>query len=406
MVMWNLTRYFLAAVMAVLASFQAQADVNINILGFRYESRSSQAPSLDLTVRRLEPVMAGTWSAELSRHQLGKNERLWFTISVREATAHHSFGIQTEATDQYSFLFADKKSWRGSYEILTTAGNLVLLGNLSVKKASGDFTFTVDQRYLDQASTHMAEPPSSVELLQLGLQAVTISDIQTYAANGLKLTAANVLRLKRSGVAPDYVLAVRKAGNFSIEEIVRMRNAGVQQDFPSALKEARYDFNAEQLVRLRHSGISAADAAAWKKAGFDFDAEGLVRMRNSGVKPEFGQVVGSAINHITPEELVRLRNSGVAPEFVVTARKADPSLTVEELVRLRNSGVTADYLKAWRDAGCTYRAEEIIRLRNAGVPMEYAAALQMPNRKPLTAETLIRLRNRGLTAQEIRELRE
>jgi hypothetical protein len=87
-------------------------------------------------------------------------------------------------------------------------------------------------------------------------------------------------------------------------------------------------------------------------------------------------------------------------------KKADPSLKPGELVRLRNSGVSADYVQAWRQAGFNCSSEDLIRLRNNGVPSDFAAAVQVKGRKPLSVDTLIRLRNRGVTAAEIRELRE
>ncbi len=75
-------------------------------------------------------------------------------------------------------------------------------------------------------------------------------------------------------------------------------------------------------------------------------------------------------------------------------------------MKLRNFGVTADYISAWRQAGYPYGAEEMIKLRNSGVPVSYAAAVNIPGRKPLEAETLIRMRQRGLSADDIRTLRE
>ena len=83
-----------------------------------------------------------------------------------------------------------------------------------------------------------------------------------------------------------------------------------------------------------------------------------------------------------------------------------PKLSDTEIVRLRQHGVSVDYLQGWREIGYEFSPEEIIRLRNHGVPVEYAKQSNPPGRKLLDASTLIDTRNRGLSAETIRKLRE
>ncbi|MBA4148822.1 MAG: hypothetical protein H0X66_11970 [Verrucomicrobia bacterium] len=392
--------------LALLVACPAKGDVNINILGFRYESRSSsQSPSLTLKVRENEGFVSGTWSANLAQSRPSANQQVWFSISIHDARSQKMFSAHADAIN-YSFLFPQKKSWRGQHQMLTPAGTLVLSGQFSSKTAAGDFTFTPDANYLAQAGAHLTSAPSTLELLELGLAGVTVEQMVAFEKSGMKSSAAEMIRFKSSGVTPQYAVAVRKVQPFSADEIVRLRNSGVPETFPAAMKSAGYDFDAVQLVKLRNSGVSADEAAAWKKAGFDFDLESLVKMRNSGVKPDFARAVKEVFPSISSSEVVKLRNSGISKEFLIDIKKADVDFTVDEIIRLRNSGVSADYIRAWRTAGSTFRSEELIRLRNSGVPVDYAAVVNIPNRKPLSVDTLIKLRNRGMSAQEIRELRE
>ena len=68
--------------------------------------------------------------------------------------------------------------------------------------------------------------------------------------------------------------------------------------------------------------------------------------------------------------------------------------------------VCLDYLQGLRDIGYEFSAEEIIHLRNHGVPIDYAKQANPPGRKLLDPATLIDARNRGLSAETVRKLRE
>ena len=83
-----------------------------------------------------------------------------------------------------------------------------------------------------------------------------------------------------------------------------------------------------------------------------------------------------------------------------------PKLSNTEIVRLRQHGVPVDYLRGWREIGYEFSAEEIIHLRNHGVPIDYAKQANPPGRKLLDPATLIDARNRGLSAETVRKLRE
>ena len=390
---------------ALLLPARSQAEIDINFLGFHYHSDSGQPPGLELTITQSEPVLSGTWSASLSRSRRWQNDQRWFSIAIVDGNSRNYYGGGFNSSD-VAFLYAGNKSWAGEQNITTPAGTLRLEGTISDKKASGDFTFTPDANYVQQAGVHLTAAPSPRELLELGLTHVSTGDIIGFEKSGLELRAGDVIRLKNFGVNPQYAAAVRKDQKFDVDEIIKLHNFGVPEKFPAAVKSAGYGFDAAQLVKLRNFGVSADDAIAWKQAGFDYDVEGLVKMRNFGVKPDFGKAVHGVFTNATSEELIKLRNFGVSKEFLTAVRKADANFTVEEIVRLRNFGVTADYILAWREAGFPYSADELIKLRNFGVPASYAAASNIPDRKPLSAEMLIKLRQRGLSAEEIRELRE
>ena len=403
------TRFALVLVtVALLQVGTAHADKNIsiNFFGLHYERHTTTTPSLKLIVETNGPTISGRWTAELADSKPGRGCSIWVPVIVAQDKAETHYGKMSDGKDRLGFLFAEAKTWPGNVVIDAPAGALHLTGTATKDKLAGRFSFDPYTNYVAEASKLLVAAPSVLELFSLALHEISIEGIREYAAAGLKLRANDLLRLKNSGVPPDYCTAVRKVRPFSIEEIVRLRNAGVDSAFPQQLRDGGYDFDAEQMVRLRNAGVSADFARAWKDAGFNYDAESLVRMRNGGVPADLGKAVHAAFPSATGEQIVRLRNAGISGDFTSEMHRADKRITIEEMVRLRNAGVSPDYVKSWREAGYSYGVEEIVRLRNAGVPSDYAAATIVPGRKPLSSETLIRLRNRGVSAQEIRELRE
>ena len=105
-------------------------------------------------------------------------------------------------------------------------------------------------------------------------------------------------------------------------------------------------------------------------------------------------------------DILSLRNHGITPDFYAGAMGAMPKLSNAEVIRLRQHGVSVDYLQGWKEIGYEFSAEEIIQLRQHGVPVDYAKQANPPGRKLLDPATLIESRNRGLSAETVRKLRE
>jgi hypothetical protein len=68
--------------------------------------------------------------------------------------------------------------------------------------------------------------------------------------------------------------------------------------------------------------------------------------------------------------------------------------------------VPSDYVKTLMKNGARFNAEQIIALRNNGVPADYIAAVNLEGREPLDAKAIIELRQRGVSADTARKLRQ
>jgi hypothetical protein len=370
-----------------------------------YSSPSGQ-PALELTVEQTDPAVTGRWSASLANVSRAKASQTWVQVNVRDARKNTIYGSSRSARDLPALLTAENRSWPGEFELGAEAGTLRLRGERSGSKASGEFALTPKPAYAEQVASLLSEAPSGMDWLWLVLYDVRADEIAAFVRAGGRLKAAELCRLKSFGVSPEYFGAVRADQAYSIDEVTRFKSHGVPADFPATVHKAGYDFDAAGLVRLRSYGVSGADAQAWGKANPNLSAEELVRLRSYGVTPAFGKAVYDVLGNPTVEQIIKLRSYGVSEQFLTEMRAADAHLTTDDLVHLRSYGVPADYVRAWRKAGFEFDARELTRLRSHGVPVDYAASLSTPNRKPLSCDAIIRLRQRGLSAQEIRELRE
>ena len=83
---------------------------------------------------------------------------------------------------------------------------------------------------------------------------------------------------------------------------------------------------------------------------------------------------------------------------------ADECVAATVVIQLRNAGVRADYLKAIHAAG-GYQVDDIILLRRHGVNEDLVRAANPPGKEPMTVNAIIELRNRGVSAKTIAELR-
>ena len=371
----------------------------------RYSS-SVRSGSVEMIVQQTDPTISGRWTATFGNGRRSQSGDFWVPITVRDERegVQRTIGRQTA---ELSRLFeTEDETWPGSIELTSEAGEIHLNSRLESDRVAGQFSVEPNAEFADRVSGSLAAPPEGVDWIWLILQDIGSEEIGAFAETGARLTVDEICRVKAHGVSADYFAAVRRAGHFSVSDVIRLRNHGVPADFPEKLQKAGYEFDAGDLTRLCNFGVSADEAVAWREVGFDCDASELTKFRSFGVKPEFGAAVRGAIKDPAPDEIIRLRNFGITVQYLEEMDAAGSDFSAGDLVHLRNFGVQPDYVAAWRNAGFEFGAKEIAKLRNFGVPAEYASAVGIPGRKPLSADAIIKLRQRGLSAEEIRELRE
>jgi beta-lactamase regulating signal transducer with metallopeptidase domain len=174
----------------------------------------------------------------------------------------------------------------------------------------------------------------------------------------------------------DYLDALAAAGyrNLSVDDLVRMKNVGVDSGLIAAA--VRYSGSrptVEMLVRMASVGVDADYLTHLQSSGYPrMGLEDVVRMRSLGVDPIYIRDMTSVL-HTRPsiEQLMQLRALGVDADYVrAFAQVGYDKLSPENLMRLRAVGVDADYVRMLRSkgiGGSGLSVDDLIRMKSAGV---------------------------------------
>ena len=248
-------------------------------------------------------------------------------------------------------------------------------------RATGDFTFVPDPEYAAALESH-GHRIDPAEQFRLGLHDIRITFVEAVA---------------------------RYDPGIDLQDIVRLRNHGVDRDYLEELQQADYgDLAADDMIRLRIHGVDAGEAGAMARAGFGrISVEELIRLRNHGIRAEFvEELVSSGMDAPAVEELIRLNAHGISPGYVRGMHRAGyPVDSIEAIIRLNNHGVTVSYLEGLTDAGYGEQSfDDIIRLGIHGVSTEFVRDAREAAGREYDPDELIRLQAHGVDARFIRRM--
>ena len=288
------------------------------------------------------------------------------------------------------------------------AGTIEWTGQRVGNKGTGRYTFTPNPEFLAAIRPLTSGDFQLQDLEHLAQSKVERAYfIQAASLSGGKVAVGEVMTLVNHGVPLEELKQWAAArSTLSIPQMIGLKNNGVRPDVLKGFEQAQPGISAEEVIRYRHNGLNPDYVQAWIDAGITGKPDELIRLRHNGVPIEFAQALRRGGFSGSIEDIIGLRNNGVSSDFYAGAMGAMPKLSNTEIVRLRQYGVPVDYLRGWREIGYEFSAEEIIHLRNHGVPIDYAKQANPPGRKLLDPATLIDARNRGLSAETVRKLRE
>ncbi|HVR43030.1 MAG TPA: M56 family metallopeptidase [Thermoanaerobaculia bacterium] len=194
----------------------------------------------------------------------------------------------------------------------------------------------------------------------------------------------------------------------TIDDLIRLRNLGVDAEYVRAMREAGYDLPLEQLEGFRAVGVTPDYIRSLRAAGYgDLAPEELQSLRAVGVSAAYIQELGElGIRNLPSNEIMSLKAVGVSPAYVAAMRKLfDDDLDAGELMQMRAVGVGPDFAAAMKAAGyARLEADDLIELRAVGVNPEYIAALRAAGYAKAELDEIVAARAVGVSPAYLDEM--
>jgi len=178
------------------------------------------------------------------------------------------------------------------------------------------FSMTLSGMSLEFARlVHEAGVTSSIqELMELRTRGVTREFLGEVKDAGYSLTAREIAELRDHGVDGNYLRQLREYGlHPQQKDLIGLRMQGVTPRFLDGLKAAGYEgLAANEIVSLHQHGVSPDFVQTAHDLGYSFSVEELTRLRNCGVDGRYlRRLQGSGMRTLTAEEIAKLRQNGV-----------------------------------------------------------------------------------------------
>jgi hypothetical protein len=349
-----------------------------------------EGSALELVIRAQSPVtvdsgatMVGTWSGEGTFAEPPLYSQRYYALEVRGDPVSGTRRSEVRPLDDVAGL----PPAGGEYDerlmalrLTRDAGTLVLEGEKEGKHGEGRVLFEKNADFEALVTALAGRTVEVGELASLAYANVRRADVESLRAANQTATPAELIRLRDRGVSGEYVRELAASGQaFTLDDAGRLRDAGIKPDFVRETREAGLSPSIDELIRLR----------------------------NNGVNPGFVRALRAPDGSIPAlPEIIRLRNSGVSAEYISGLRAAGYDLSTEEMIRLSHSSVSPGYARGVKEAGYDLSVDELIKLRNSGVSVKYITDICEPGYERLPIEQVIEAKNKGLSAEFVRKLRQ
>lgn len=165
-----------------------------------------------------------------------------------------------------------------------------------------------------------------------------------------KLTVDELIRLRATGVTPEYIKTMREVfPGLTVRGVSGMKAVGVTTDYVKQMRAAGMTVESPRdATTLRAVGVTPEFIRQMRDIGFEVktarDASGLAALH---VTPEWVREMKDAgVAVKDAKDATRLRAVGVTPDFVRRLAKAGYSnLSISDLTRLAAAGVNEDFIR-------------------------------------------------------------
>ena len=238
------------------------------------------------------------------------------------------------------------------------------------------------------------------------------SYIDELSVAGLKnLSVDDIIRLKMAGVTAEYIKALKQAGleDLSIKQIASMSMQGVTPEYIKQMSDAGYPkLSTRDLISLKIQGVTTEYIKSMLAIYSDLTIRTLIDMKIQGVGPEYVKEMASAgYDHLTARDLVSCKIQGVTPDYVKEMKAAGlEDLSARNLIGLKVQGVMADYVREMKSIGVDGKsARDLISMKIAGLTSQYIKAMQAVGLGTLTTRDLVGMGMQGVSPEYVKEMK-
>lgn len=177
----------------------------------------------------------------------------------------------------FLFLYAS-----GGFNVLTVNPlTVVKEGMENINQPSEDLLNRMGARMVEMGYGEFSHE-ELINLRRDGLTATYISNIRALGYTGL--TVEDAVRLVKANASSTFIaMMIELQYHLEIEDILRLRNAGVTANFTSRIHDLGYrDVTVDQLVRMRRIGVTVSNVRnLQEQRGEDITLEEIIRYRIS-----------------------------------------------------------------------------------------------------------------------------
>jgi hypothetical protein len=164
---------------------------------------------------------------------------------------------------------------------------------------------------------------------------------------GARVPASSAIRSRNTIVkksSGSWLEDIQSAGyhNTDADELIRMKEAGVDGGYIREIRAAGLELNGDELVRFIEHGVTADYIDELKEAGLQgLNADEVIRLSEHGVEPSWiNRIRALGYARMSADEIIRLNEHGITPELVRDAQEHGlKDISVDQIVRLAEHGI-------------------------------------------------------------------
>lgn len=164
------------------------------------------------------------------------------------------------------------------------------------------------------------------------------------AAGYTNLSVEEIIEMKNHGVDAKFMqdMSENGWGKLSPRDLINLRNHGISGQYLRDLKAAGIKgLTLERAIELRNHGVSAKSITEIHSLGFGPYNEGeILEMTRHGLRAEFFRSLKeNGISQISAQNATEAARHGLTGRSIVEARKYGPNLSFEQILKLKRAGV-------------------------------------------------------------------